>query len=64
MSLQQGTDDISTYYTKLKSIWEELSGYKPTLPCTCGSLQQLQTHIESEYVMSFLMGLNDSFSQI
>ncbi|KAJ1377222.1 Retrotransposon gag domain [Sesbania bispinosa] len=25
MSLQQGMDDVSTYYTKLKSIWEELS---------------------------------------
>nr|KYP59020.1 hypothetical protein KK1_014445 [Cajanus cajan] len=64
MSLHQGMDDISTYYTKLKSIWEELSGYKPTFQCTCGGLQQLQSFTESEYVMSFLMGLNDSFSQI
>jgi len=64
MPLQQGTNDISMYYTKLKSIWEELSGYKPTFPCTCGGVQQLQTHNESKYVMSFLMGLNDSFSQI
>ena len=30
MSLQQGNDDVSTYYTKLKSVWEEISGYKPT----------------------------------
>jgi len=30
MSLQEGNDDVSTYYTKLKSVWEELSGYKPT----------------------------------
>nr|KYP74100.1 Retrovirus-related Pol polyprotein from transposon TNT 1-94 [Cajanus cajan] len=64
MSLHQGMDDISTYYTKLKSIWEELSGYKPTFQCTCGGLQQLQSFTESEYVMSFLMGLNDSISQI
>nr|KYP50494.1 hypothetical protein KK1_027746 [Cajanus cajan] len=64
MSLQQGPDDVGTYYTKLKSIWEELFGYTPTFPCTCGGLQQLQTHTEFEYVMSFLMGLNDSFSQI
>ncbi|KAJ1423843.1 Retrovirus-related Pol polyprotein from transposon TNT 1-94 [Sesbania bispinosa] len=64
MSLHQGLDDISTYYTKLKSIWEELSGYKPNFQCTCGGLQQLQSFTESEYVMTFLMGLNDSFSQI
>nr|KYP60497.1 Retrovirus-related Pol polyprotein from transposon TNT 1-94 [Cajanus cajan] len=64
MSLHQGMDDISTYYTKLKSIWEELSDYKPTFQCTCGGLQQLQSFTESEYMMSFLMGLNESFSQI
>ncbi|KAJ1416275.1 Retrotransposon gag domain [Sesbania bispinosa] len=64
VSLQQGADDVRTYYTKLKSIWEELSGYKPSFSCTCGGLQHLQTYNESEYVMSFLMGLQDSFSQI
>ncbi|XP_020216784.1 uncharacterized protein LOC109800411 [Cajanus cajan] len=64
MSLHQGMDDISTYYTKLKSICKELSSYKPTFQCTCGGLQQLQSFTESEYVMSFLMGMNDSFSQI
>ena len=64
MSLQQGNDDVSTYYTKLKSVWEELSGYKPTFQCKCGGLQTLQDYNESEYVMSFLMGLNDSFAQI
>jgi len=64
MSLQQGTNDINTYYTKLKSIWEELASYKQTFSCTCEGLQQIHTHQESEYVMSFLMGLNDSFSQI
>ncbi|XP_020222106.1 uncharacterized protein LOC109804688 [Cajanus cajan] len=64
MSPQQGSNDVSTYYTKLKSIWEELAGYKPNFQCTCGGLQSLQEHTQSEYVMSFLMGLNDSFSQI
>ncbi|XP_006586496.1 uncharacterized protein [Glycine max] len=64
MSLQQGNDDVSTYYTKLKSVWEELLGYKPTFQCKCGGLQTLQVYNESEYVMSFLMGLNDSFAQI
>ncbi|KAJ1376334.1 Retrotransposon gag domain [Sesbania bispinosa] len=64
MSLHQGIDNISTYYTKLKSIWEELSCYKPKFQCTCGDLQQLQSFTESEYVITFLMGLNDYFSQI
>nr|KYP40407.1 hypothetical protein KK1_038256 [Cajanus cajan] len=59
MSLQQGSDDVSTYYTKLKSIWEELASYKPNFQCTCGGLESLHKHTQSEYVMSFLMGLND-----
>ena len=45
-------------------LWEELAGYKPTFSCTCEGLQQIHTHQEFEYVMSLLMGLNDSFSQI
>ncbi|KAJ1402717.1 Retrovirus-related Pol polyprotein from transposon TNT 1-94 [Sesbania bispinosa] len=36
----------------------------PSFPCTCGGLQHLQAPTESEHVMSFLMGLHDSFSQI
>ena len=64
MSSQQGNYDVSTYYTKLKSVLEELSGYKPTFQCKRGGLQTLQDYNEFEYVMSFLMGLNDSFAQI
>ena len=64
MSLQQENDDVSTQYTKLKFVWEELLGYKPTFQSKCGGLQTLQDYNESEYVMSFLMGLNDSFAQI
>ena len=64
LSLQQGFDSVSTYYTKLKSIWEELSGYKLTFNCSCGGMHQLHQHAALEYVMTFLMGLHDSFSQI
>jgi len=64
LSLQHGSDSVSTYYTKLKSIWEELSGYKPTFNCSCDGMHQLQQHAASKYVMTFLIGLHDSFSQI
>ena len=56
MNLTQGQDSVSTYYTKLKMLWEELSNYN-TL-CTCNAAKDL------EQTMSFLMGLNDSYSQI
>ena len=45
-------------------MWEELSSYKPLVNCTCGGSRPLQDHLQMEHVMAFLMGLNDSFSQV
>lgn len=41
------------YFIKLQTIWKELNN--SLLTCSCG---------EREHVIIFLMGLNDSFSQI
>ena len=62
MSLHQGADSASVYYTKLNSIWEELMTYKPVVNCVCRSIQLLLAYLDVEYVMSFFMGLHDSFS--
>jgi len=41
-SIKQGDLSITAYFTKLKSIWEELESYAPIsdcecpVPCTCG----------------------------
>ncbi|KAL5572257.1 hypothetical protein UlMin_021854 [Ulmus minor] len=32
--------------------------------CTCGGVKLLNSHYQMEHIMSFLMGLHDSFSQI
>ncbi|XP_073004955.1 uncharacterized protein [Typha latifolia] len=67
MNLTQGQMSVSSYFTKLKSIWEELNNYKPVCTCnhcTCGGIKSISNHYHMEYVMSFLMGLNESFSQI
>ena len=45
-------------------MWEELSSYKPLVNCTCGGSRPLQDRLQMEHVMAFLMGLNDSFSQV
>lgn len=34
MNLTQGQMSVSVYFTKLKTIWEELSNYRPV--CSCG----------------------------
>ncbi|XP_060968835.1 uncharacterized protein LOC133036299 [Cannabis sativa] len=67
MNLRQENQSISMYFTKLKTIWEELSNYRPTCTCnccTCGGVKRLQEHYHMEYVISFLMGLSDQFSQV
>ncbi|KAI9194995.1 hypothetical protein LWI28_010706 [Acer negundo] len=67
MNLTQDQSSVSIYFTKLKTIWEELSNYKPVCSCgkcTCGGVKEMSDHYQMEYIMSFLMGLNDSYSQV
>ncbi|XP_022867559.1 uncharacterized protein LOC111387248 [Olea europaea var. sylvestris] len=57
---------IGAYFTKLKTVWEELSNYRPSCSCgkcTCKGIKALEDHYQTEYVMSFFMGLDDSFAQ-
>ncbi|KAL5551859.1 hypothetical protein UlMin_002035 [Ulmus minor] len=67
MNLRQDQNSVSIYFTKLKTIWEELSNYRPNCSCgkcTCGGVKHLNEHHQMEHIMSFLMGLDDSFSQV
>lgn len=47
---------VSAYYTKLKSLWDELSSHTDASSCTCGAQHDRQR------LMQFLMGLNESYS--
>ena len=53
-SLAQEDLSISSYYTKFKSLWQELSDYRT---CSCG-------HQAEDCVMSFLMGLNETYTTV
>ena len=64
MNLVQDHYFVSAYFTKLKTIWEKLSNYRPIYTCskcTCGGVKNLHSHYQMKYIMSFLIGLNDSF---
>ncbi|XP_074298267.1 uncharacterized protein LOC141629108 [Silene latifolia] len=62
----QGNDSISTYFTKLKSIWDEIDGMGMNLPCSCncqcGAKIKQKKFQEDQRIVQFLMGLNDSFA--
>ena len=48
---------VTTYFTKLKGLWDKLETYRPLL-----IYDQTKAHneqIEEDKMMQFLMGLND-----
>ncbi|XP_022861542.1 uncharacterized protein LOC111381922 [Olea europaea var. sylvestris] len=47
-------------------LWEELTNFRPNCncgKCTCGGVKEMNKYFQMEYIMSFLMGLHESFSQ-
>ncbi|KAL5579742.1 hypothetical protein UlMin_012184 [Ulmus minor] len=63
-NLSQGSADISSYFTKLKALWAEFKEFRPISNCTYGALKELMEFQNQEYVLQFLMGLNDSYSHV
>lgn len=58
---------VTAYFAKLKTLWNELVSYRPTCSCgksSCGGVKDLVQYFQTEHVMAFLMGLNESFSQV
>ena len=65
INMVQDQKPVVHYFTKLKGVWEELSNFRPNCTCgkcTCGGIKELNAFHQSEYVMQFLMGLNESFT--
>ncbi|XP_024024584.1 uncharacterized protein LOC112092495 [Morus notabilis] len=62
--LCQASLDINTYYTRLKILWDELKHYQPIPVCHCGGMKAWLDYQQQEYVMQFLMGLNESYGTI
>jgi hypothetical protein len=68
-SMSQEDKSISSYFNALKGLWDELLIYRPLLVCLCGKcscrvLKTLAEYHHQEYVLQFLMGLNESFSHV
>lgn len=66
MNLTQDRNNVSVYFIRLKTIWEELSHFRPNCncrKCSCGGVKKINEYYQMDYIMSFLMGLNESFPQ-
>ncbi|XP_022030483.1 uncharacterized protein LOC110931392 [Helianthus annuus] len=59
--ISQGSSDIATYFTKIKSIRDELSSLSEVPACSCGAYAVIAKKEEEEKLIQFLMGLNSSY---
>ncbi|XP_019151968.1 PREDICTED: uncharacterized protein LOC109148687 [Ipomoea nil] len=69
-SLRQGNLSINEYYTKCKTLWEQLNTLRP-LPqckcnpkCNCNLIDQIRNEREEDYVIRFLQGLIDEYNSL
>ncbi|KAK9669667.1 hypothetical protein RND81_13G147000 [Saponaria officinalis] len=62
----QGNDSVTTYFTKLKSIWDEIDamGMNPkcSCTCTCGATEKQTQFHDNQRVIQFMTGLNEDYS--
>lgn len=66
--IEQGSRDVSTYYTELLTLWEEHRNYLELPVCTCGRCEcdtalKWERLQQRSRVTKFLMGLNVCFDQ-
>lgn len=67
---QQDSRTVSDFFTELRILWEELENYRPIrncicpTKCVCNSRRDAKAYREQDYVMRFLMGLNDDFDSV
>ncbi|XP_042982830.1 uncharacterized protein LOC122312333 [Carya illinoinensis] len=63
-TIMQNQDTVSMYYSKLKTLLDELMNYESIPNCTCGGLKTIVDNHERDWVMKFLMGLNDTYKAL
>jgi hypothetical protein len=63
-ALSQNSNSVTSYYTALKGLWDELNNYRPLPLCSCGTSRTIHEFQMQEYAYQFLMGLNESYSPV
>lgn len=69
-SIRQGDITLTTFFTDIKILWDELEYLRPTptctcvVVCTCSLRNSVQQYKDKEHVICFLKGLNDSYQPV
>ncbi|XP_070035059.1 uncharacterized protein [Nicotiana tomentosiformis] len=64
VTLRKCTDSVTTYFSKMKDLWDELDVLVPLSSCDCEEARPSVEHLRSQRLLQFLMGLNESYSNI
>ncbi|KAL0349701.1 UNVERIFIED_CONTAM: hypothetical protein Sradi_4119300 [Sesamum radiatum] len=62
--MSQRDQTVSTYFTKLKKLWDELACLNPLPSCSCGSSKAQADMSSSSQLIQFLMGLSDAYDHV
>ncbi|CAN6691442.1 unnamed protein product [Malus baccata var. baccata] len=60
----QGNMSISSYFTKLKSLWDERDTLCSIPVCSYGTKTEMTSYVETQKTMKFLMGPNESYATV
>lgn len=64
--IYQGNQNIDSYFTKIKMLWDDIESLCLIPICTCGCAcdidKKLTQFQQDQRVIQFLMGLNDSYA--
>ncbi|MFS8023402.1 putative retrotransposon gag domain, retrotransposon Copia-like protein [Helianthus anomalus] len=68
-STRQSGTSVSTYFTQLRTVWDEAQSIHPFPRCTCNKCEcdmgkKVTEHQEKEHLYEFLMGLDAEFAVI
>ncbi|XP_073294587.1 uncharacterized protein [Primulina huaijiensis] len=62
--LTQAGNTVSSYYCRLKQLWDEYSSLVVLPSCECATARQYIVHDQQQKLLQFLMGLNESYTSI
>ena len=63
-SLKQGTFTVTAFFTQLKKLWGKIENFRPINPCVCGIQCMCKVYQEQDFIMRFLKGLTDRYSNV
>ncbi|XP_075098874.1 uncharacterized protein LOC142175777 [Nicotiana tabacum] len=63
-TLRQGTDSVTSYYLKMKDLWDEQYVIVPLASCDCKESRPSVELLKNIHLLQLLMGLKESYHNI